>query len=347
MSKCPGCLRETKSTKPQFCAKCRVLLFEGGKVAPVLSFSLNDVPHQPEQATVETIKRISISGVQFKVSLLLSNNQLEISGARGPLEFILKPPPRGFDIKHPEAVPANEHLTMQIAHQIFGLRTAANAYLHFADTQTGAYITRRFDVTAAGRLAQEDFAQADNRSKATHGVNFKYETSHEYISDIIKRAVTTVPLALDEFFRLTLFNYLISNGDAHMKNFSRYRLPNGEYQLTPAYDLLNTALHVNDGNGLALDLFADDHETPSFAANAFLAYDDFRELGRRLGLPLSRVKKLLADIGQHEAKIQGLIDRSFLPPALQARYTAVVADRRQRLHYSLAADSPANDRQQG
>ncbi|RSK30192.1 HipA domain-containing protein [Hymenobacter metallilatus] len=133
-----------------------------------------------------------------------------------------------------------------------------------------------------------------------------------------------------------LFNYLVSNGDAHLKNFSYYRLPSGYYQLTPAYDLLNTALHVNDDNGLALDLFADDYETPSFTANAFLAYDDSLELGRRLGLPLSRVRKLLADSVGHEDKIQRLIDRSFLPEELKLRYAAVVADRRQRLRYSAA-----------
>ncbi|TGE20401.1 type II toxin-antitoxin system HipA family toxin [Hymenobacter aquaticus] len=339
MNKCPGCLKQLKAAKPQFCAKCGALLFDSRNVAPVLAFSLTDIPRQPEQAAVETIKRISISGVQFKVPLLLNDKQLEINGNRGPLEFILKPPPRSFDIKHPEAVPANEHLTMQIARQVFGLRTAANACLYFADAQTAAYLTRRFDVTPAGRLAQEDFAQADNRSRATNGTNFKYETSHEHIAALIRRFVTAVPPALDEFFRLTLFNYLISNGDAHLKNFSVFRLPNGEYQLTPAYDLLNTALHVNDGNGLALELFADEYVTPSFEANGFLAYDDFLELGRRLGLPLSRVKKLLADIVQHEDKIQALIDRSFLPPELQTRYAAVLAERRQRLRYSAAPPS--------
>ena len=263
MSKCPGCLKELKAKQPQFCAKCQQLLFEGRKVPTILTFSLTDIPRQPEQSPTETIKRISISGVQFKISLLLNDNQLEISGARGPLEFILKPPPRSFDIKHTQAVPANEHLTMQLARQVFGLRTAANAYLPFADGLTGAYLTRRFDVLPTEQLQQEDFAQADGRSRATHGENFKYDSSHEYIANLIQRGVTAVPLGLDEFFRLTLFNYLVSNGDAHLKNFSRYRLPNGEYQLTPAYDLLNTALHVNDGNGLALDLFADDYETPS------------------------------------------------------------------------------------
>lgn len=334
MSKCPSCLKELKNRQPQFCVKCRELLFAGSKVPPVLCFSLTDIPRRPEQSPTETIKRISISGVQFKVSLVLHENQLEISGARGPLEFILKPPPRSFDIKYSEAVPANEHLTMQLARQVFGLRTAANAYLPFADALTGAYLTRRFDVTPTERLRQEDFAQADGRSRATHGEDFKYDSSHEYIAGLIRRGVTAVRPALDEFFRLTLFNYLVSNGDAHLKNFSLYRLPNGEYQLTPAYDLLCTRLHVQDGNNLALDLFADGYETPSFTANAFLAYDDFQEFGRRIGLPLSRVNKLLTDIVGHEAQIQQLINRSFLPPELKVRYAELLAERQQRLRYS-------------
>ncbi|WP_165768286.1 type II toxin-antitoxin system HipA family toxin [Hymenobacter amundsenii] len=325
-----------KSTKPQFCPPCRKLLFDGANVSPVLPFSLTDIPRELDRGPTENIKRISISGVQFKISLLLTAGKLGISGVRGPLEFILKPPPRSFDIKHPEAVPANEHLTMQLARQVFGLKTAANAYLSFESGAT-AYLTRRFDVTPTERLQQEDFAQIDSRSRTTHGENFKYETSHEHIANLIRRFVTAVPPALDEFFRLTLFNYLVSNGDAHLKNFSLYRLSSGDYHFTPAYDLLNTALHVNDGNGLALDLFADEYETQNFRDNAFLAYPDFLELGHRLGLPLSRVRRLLADMVGHETQVQALIDRSFLPPELKVRYAAVLADRRQRLRYGAPA----------
>ena len=336
MNKCPGCLKELKSQQPQFCAQCRKLLFDGAKVLPILPFSLTDIPHRFEQSPTETIKRISISGVQFKISLLLNDKQFEMSGQRGPLEFILKPPPRSFDIKHGEAVPANEHLTMQLARQVFKLNVAANAYVQLANGLTGAYLTRRFDVLPTEKLQQEDFAQIDNRSRVTHGENFKYETSHEHIAGLIRRFATAVPVALDEFFRLTLFNYLVANGDAHLKNFSLYRRPTGEYRLTPAYDLLNMALHVSDGNGLALDLFADNYETPSFQANAFLAYDDFLEFGRRIGLPPSRVKRLLADVVSHEAAIQQLIDRSFLPVEQKERYAEVLAGRRQRLRYSFA-----------
>ncbi len=42
--------------------------------------------------------------------------------------------------------------------QVFGLRTAANAFLTFADERMGAYLR-----------------QADGRSRTTHGENFKYD----------------------------------------------------------------------------------------------------------------------------------------------------------------------------
>ena len=267
----------------------------------------------------------------------LEGDTLVLSAERGSHEYLLKPPPRSFTIKQADLLPANEHFTMQLARQVFGLRVAACVVLHFADGQPAAYLTRRFDVLPTGeRLLQEDFAQLTGRSRTTHGENFKMKSSHEEIAGLIKKHVQTALPDLDEFFRLTLFNYLVSNGDAHLKNFSLYRPPSGEYRLTPAYDLLNTSLHVDDGNGLALDLFASNFETPSFAANAYLAYDDFLEFGLRIGLPPSRVRRVLADITGHEAAIEKLLSRSFLVPDMRERYAASLASRRQRLRYSLA-----------
>ena len=60
------------------------------------------------------------------------------------------------------------------------------------------------------------------------------------------------------------------------------------------------------------------------------------KLGIRLGLPPSRVRRLLADIVGHEAATQALLEKSFLPPDLRARDAATLAGRRQRLRYSLA-----------
>ncbi len=342
MNTCAGCLRHLKKTETDFCATCCQELFDGAAVPAVLPFA------PPAKATYEEMQRlneltrqISVSGVQEKFSLRLVKEKdaphLALTARGG--QYILKPvPPSRFrDVKE---LPANEHFTMQLARQVFKLPTAACAVMRFADGSP-AYLTRRFDVQPDGqRLAQEDFAQLGGRTEQEHGDNYKYDFSHEEMAGLIRRHLLASYVAeLTLYFRLTLFNYLVSNGDAHLKNFSLYRQPDGEYRLTPAYDLLNTSLHVNDGNGLALGLFADDYETPSFAANAFLAYDDFLEFGRRIGLPPSRVRRVLAEMAGHEAATDKLLRRSLLTPAMQAAYAASLAARRLRLRYSLGGSS--------
>ncbi|GAA3984230.1 HipA domain-containing protein [Hymenobacter antarcticus] len=339
MSYCASCLRKLRKTDGDFCPPCRTELFDGAPVSNRLTFAS---PAQATMAEVENFQRltrqISISGVQEKFSLARSADEpgrLELVVRGGT--YLLKPvPPANFGAV--QSVPANEHFTMQLARQVFKLPTAACALLQMADGSP-AYLTRRFDVRPDGlRLAQEDFAQLSQRTEQEHGPNYKYDFSYEEIGVLLKKYLPThyLPEAT-LFFRLTLFNYLVSNGDAHLKNYSLHRRPEtGEYHLTPAYDLLNTALHVSDGNGLALDLFADGYETASFAANGFLAYDDFLELGIRIGLPPSRVRRLLADIVSHEPAIENLLEKSLLPAELREQYANTLASRRQRLRYSLA-----------
>ena len=49
-----------------------------------------------------------------------------------------------------------------------------------------------------------------------------------------------------------MFNYLFSNGHAHFKNFSLLETPLGDFRLSPAYDLLNSRIHIEDKD-FALD----------------------------------------------------------------------------------------------
>lgn len=58
-------------------------------------------------------QRISVSGMQEKLSLLLDGNRLRLTEAGERGQYLLKPIPR--DLKQAADVPANEHLTMQIA----------------------------------------------------------------------------------------------------------------------------------------------------------------------------------------------------------------------------------------
>jgi serine/threonine-protein kinase HipA len=248
---CLGCYTEVKEG---YCLSCRKKLFDKARVPAILLF---DAPKADNLAAFqEHSKRLSISGVQLKYSVRLENRELKLYDKNG--QYILKPVPPAKQLIHMEDAPENEHLTMQIAEQLFNIHTAANALIHFKDGQP-AYITRRFDVKPGGsKYMQEDFAQLTNRSKHTHGETFKYEGSYEEIGVLIKKFVAAAMPALEKFFQLVIFNYVFSNGDAHLKNFSLIRDDSGEYLLAPAYDLMSTVIHTPHEADTALDLYADD-----------------------------------------------------------------------------------------
>ncbi len=326
---CPSCLKVGEKT---FCKKCRMDLFDGKKISHILTFS------KPEYDEVKfaTKNRISISGVQTKHSLKIKDNKLVLTDVDG--EFILKPIPNGV-FKNLSFVPANEHLSMQVAKQIFKINVAKNATLFFSDGSP-AYLTKRFDRLQNGqKLLQEDFAQIANRSSKTNGENYKYDFSYEEIAELIKKHVSTSKIDVEQFYKLVLFNYLIGNGDAHLKNFSLLRDEiYGEYRLTPAYDLLNTSLHVPNESDTALDLFKDGYETEGYKFSNKFTKDDFYEFGIKIGIVKSRVGKILKVIIQKESEIKSLTEHSFLSDELKSVFMETVKNRMQRLKYSFLED---------
>jgi serine/threonine-protein kinase HipA len=134
---------------------------------------------------------------------------------------------------------------------------------------------------------------------------------------------------------LVVFNYLVHNGDAHVKNFSLIRCEDtGEYRLTPAYDLLNTRLHLATETRMALDLFKDDFTTESYKANAFYAHDDFAVFAQRLRLVETRYKRTLQTFVDRTKAVFSLIDRSNLPDDCKQLYKEHVEDSIKALSYS-------------
>jgi serine/threonine-protein kinase HipA len=330
MIRCPGCLIAESQT---FCKRCHKVLFGSARprVSAVLPFTR---PAYDREKLEGAPDRMSISGIQTKISLALVDGRLQMVKSGG--RYILKPRPHG-SFQRLEATPVNEHLTMQIARQVFKISVAENALVSFEDGEP-AYLVRRFDVQADGRKSlQEDFAQIANRSPETHGRNFKYDFSYEEIGELIRRHVATYAVDLERFFTLVVFNYLVNNGDAHTKNFSLIRdEATSQYNLTPAYDLLNTRLHMPEETRTALELFKDGFETESFRANAFYAYDDFAEFAKRLGLIEKRFQRILEMFVSKEKEVRELVDRSMLSEECKSLYKGHVNDRIRALSHSLA-----------
>jgi len=104
--------------------------------------------------------------------------------------------------------------------------------------------------------------------------------------------------------------------------------------LTPAYDLLNTRLHLPHESIMALQLFMNDFQTESFQRNGFYARDDFYEFGIRIGIMPQRVNRILDTIVVRSTRIAGLVSRSWLPEELKTQYNEMVEDRAKALSYS-------------
>lgn len=248
ITNCPGTLSEGFNTYSRSALK---RVFQGKKVHHILPYDSPAFNPETNELFEENQKRISISGVQEKFSVLLDKNKLRLINADECGTYILKPIPSNGG-KDADQMPANEHLTMQIARQVFGIETAENALIFFNDG-TPAYITKRFDVKEDGsKLAQDDFASLMQRTPQTHGEHYKYLGNYLDLFKIIRKHLPASRLEALKLLKILLFNYLFSNGDAHVKNFSILETAMGDYKLSPAYDLLNSRIHIADKD-FALD----------------------------------------------------------------------------------------------
>ena len=315
---CPSTLKEGFLTYSPIALK---QMFDGKQVSHILDFESPNNDNADKENYLINVGRISLSGVQPKASLVLdSENHLvkPTEGERGM--YILKPAPSSYALLNRKYCPANEHLTMQLASQVYHIETAMNALCFFIDGEA-AYLCRRFDVGKGGqKYLQEDFASLAGLTNANGGSDFKYSNlSYEECANIIRKYVKAAPVEILKFFRIVVFNYLTLNDDAHLKNFSLINRGDGEYHLAPAYDLINTSLHLNMSRIFALDkgLF---QEGMNLTDTRTIGRKDFEEFGRRIGISERLVKRELDFLATEHPLAKELIDRSFLSEPLKRSY---------------------------
>ena len=285
----------------------------GIPVSPVLPFKSQGA-HQDQFN--ENRGRISLSGAQSKYSVCIKDGRFSLTEPGEQGTFILKP--MLTDFEHAADSPANEHLTMQIAERVFNIETPAHA-LCFFENGDAAYIIRRYDIAADGfRIQQEDFASLGGISADRYGRDYKYTAlSYEDIGRLIRRYIPAWRVEMVKFFDRILFNFLFSNGDAHLKNFSVLRNPEGDYRLAPAYDLIDTRIHLPDDSIFALQkgLFADGRSFPLGLDNKA-----FRDFGLSLGLPEKVVRASLDRFCADEPAIETMVQESLLSSGVKQDY---------------------------
>ena len=238
--KCLFCYKELNSSEIDFHAGCSKKFF-GTSTPPQLPYTRANIKGLAEQIIRS---QTTITGVQPKLSLdierINNNSRFTIVGLWG--KYILKPQTEQYC-----QLPENEDLTMHLA-EAAKIKTVPHTLVRFADGEL-CYITKRIDRSKNGeKLPMEDFCQLTGRL-----TEHKYRGSYEQIAKAILKFSTAPKLDLLNFWEIIVFCFLTGNADMHLKNFSLY--DNTGVQLTPAYDLLSTALVIpEDKEELALTL---------------------------------------------------------------------------------------------
>lgn len=325
MKNCPSTLTEGYTTYSPSAIKN---LFDGHRVSPFLDFGIGEF--KSNGVAVDAMRRISVSGVQEKFPALIDKGKIRISTDGERSTYILKPAPWNQTLIERKQIPANEHLTMQIASQVYGIETAKNGLCFTKDGQI-VYITKRFDIMSDGtKVPMDDFAAIIGKNEQTDGLQFKYSGCYEDIAVAIKQNIAAWMIDMERFFELVVFNYIYANGDDHLKNFSIIKVGQ-DYRLAPAYDLLNTSLHV-EGDDLGLDggLSHDIEKSDVYDRTGHPCRLDFERFGNQIGLVPNRIKKVLDKYISIPDKTKILVSHSFLTDKMKRKYLRIVDERVKR-----------------
>jgi serine/threonine-protein kinase HipA len=256
----------------------------------------------------EMVGKMSISGVQPKLSVKLTGKesipQLKVTAEGG--QYILKPQVQAF-----LNLPENEELCMMIAENM-GINVPPHCLVHLKDKSL-AYVVKRFDRVGRRKVHQEDFAQVLGKAD-------KYDGSVEEIGRKLK-AVSEVPgLDVQLFFERVVFNFIVGNGDAHVKNYSIIYDEEGHVRLAPAYDLVCSRIVIPEE--------ADESALTIQGKKNRIKRKDIDLLADYLGIPAKvRFERFM---GQKK-NVKAMITGSHLPEKLAEEMNKLVLQRFQRL----------------
>ncbi|MFJ4156427.1 HipA domain-containing protein [Pseudomonas sp. NPDC089752] len=180
-------------------------------------------------------KRMSLAGAQHKLAIVVEGEALFEPMGNTPSTHILKPDHPQRDLY--DATVVNEWFVMNLARSV-GLEVPDVSIRRVPEA---AYLIERFDRSPMNdqleRLHVLDACQLLTLDKS-----FKYQQATTETLQAILGLVRNVAQTRMQLFRWLVFNILVGNNDAHLKNLSFFARPDA-YHLAPHYDLLCTAVY--------------------------------------------------------------------------------------------------------
>lgn len=307
---CLYCYQPLDESENDFHASCAKKIF-GTATPPIIDFDLKQLEELAKQII---IKSVAVTGVQPKLSLDLVKykdelSRLTIVGLHG--DYILKPPSAEYT-----ELPENEDLTMHLA-ELVKIKTAKHSLIRLRSGEL-AYLTKRFDRKNGKKIAVEDFCQLSENL-----TEHKYRGSVEMIGRLIYQHTTNKGFEAQRLFELLLFSYLTSNADMHLKNFSLIENTLGEYELSPAYDLLSTSLVIPE-----------DKEESALTINGKknrLMRSDFDALASSLKINEKSIQSIYERFKKVLPEWIAFIRQSFLSKEMQNNYIELLNTKHKKL----------------
>jgi serine/threonine-protein kinase HipA len=230
-------------------------------------------------------KRMSLAGAQHKMLVIVEDELIYEPNQSMPSTHILKP-----DHSEPNdywQTTMNEWFVMKLAKSV-GIDVPLVTMLYLPEP---VYLIERFDRIGAfpnhQRLHVIDACQLLCVDKGA-----KYSLSHTKTYNEIIIASRPKGKTIQRIYQWVLFNLLIGNGDAHLKNISFFQIGEGSV-LTPFYDLLSTIIYASPHETLNQDL--------SIAIGGKLrfgevTFHDLEVFAGEIGLPAKVMHKMTADM---------------------------------------------------
>ncbi len=284
--------------------RCARKLF-GSSFVPKINFAYADI----QQEAQKLIGKMSISGVQPKLSVAVNKKTGTLEVAPSGSTHILKPSPESFPF-----LSENENLCMNLAREM-SIETPPHGLVKMSDGRL-AYLVRRFDRGDKGeKIHVEDFSQLLERSD-------KYNGSAEQIGKFLKRHSSVPFIDTQKLFVRLLFYFLIGNGDAHLKNFSMVQSASGN-RLAPAYDIVSSRV-VLPSESDEMALFVNGRKNR-------IDMRDFESLAEALEINGKRCGQLVGTAPVLDSKIRRSLANSFLPDKWRGKVELVFKERFKRL----------------
>lgn len=310
--RCLYCYQPLSENEADFHASCSRKFF-GSAIPPELPY---DESQMKDLALRIIQSRITVTGVQPKLSLSLSNSRNKKESKRFTIvglwgNYILKPPAA----KYPQ-MPEVEDLTMHLA-EIAKIKTVPHTLIRLKSGQL-AYITKRIDRQGKVKIHMEDMCQLTEKL-----TEHKYQASYEQVAKAILKYSINSGLDLVNFAEIVLFSFLTGNADMHLKNFSLINDPANCPVLSAAYDMLSTAL-VNpaDNEDLALTLNGKKRK---------LTRNDFETAFGNMKLDAKQQANIFLKMEKAKDKWIDFIQISFLGNDFREKYVQLITERFERL----------------